>query len=374
METHPGTYRIYTCTPVSFHYRQDFLIRDTGLFATQLRAMGIESKSIMPLPWHDDDIRDDGNLIRVELKELYSPDWWKSLQLDGLVLYSWGAPRYTGIAKAAKRAGIRVHIHLDTADSFFWKPSGILASARYYAWQFLTARHVSHADVLTIGAPLIEKFRRHPLFGETFAGKAIPMPCPVADSFDYDGTPKENTILFIGRWDDERQKRAKLMMQTLARYYAEPRDTVTEIYGKLTDELKAWHEALPEQAQAKIRLIGYIPNAELRAVYLRSRALVCTSSFESSHIVSAEMLCCGGSIITPKRPGLDNIVWYTTADSGSSAAEDTAESLAKAIETEMKMWDSGKRDPQQIAAHWQPYFHVTKVIPRLFPFLEKAGH
>ncbi len=373
VKKHLSSYRIYTCTPVSFHYRQDFLIRDTGLFATQLRSIGIESKSIMPLPWHDDDIRDDGHLIRVELKKLYSASWWRTLNLDGLILYSWGAPRYTGIARAAKRAGIRVHVHLDTADSFFRKPEGLFSLLKYYAWHFLTSRHVASADVITIGAPLIDQFQRHPFFGKAFTQKALPIPCPVADSFDYDGTQKENTILFIGRWSDERQKRTKLMMQTLNTYYAVPRSTVTEIYGKLTDELKTWHAALPEHIRTNIRLQGYVPNAELRAVYRRSRAIICTSSFESSHIVSAEMLCCGGAVITPRRPGLANLVWYTTGNSGSIAEEDTAESLASAIATEMGKWDSGQRVPQQIADHWQPYFHATKVIPLIFPFLKSSA-
>lgn len=108
--------RIYCCTPVSFHANEHFFIRDTGLISTVLRDMGVESKCIMPLPFHDDDQRE--HIIRTEFANLESSEWWKSLQIDALVLYSWGAPRYRKIARAIHRAGIRLHIHMDTSGNF----------------------------------------------------------------------------------------------------------------------------------------------------------------------------------------------------------------------------------------------------------------
>lgn len=93
--------RIFTCTPVAFHGNDFFFSRDTGLICMNLRKIGAESLAVMPLPFHEDDIRED--IIRVPMEQLKSPDWWRTLKLDGVVLYSWGAPRYTAIARPLRR-------------------------------------------------------------------------------------------------------------------------------------------------------------------------------------------------------------------------------------------------------------------------------
>ncbi len=364
--------KIYACTPVAFHYRQDFLIRDTGLFASQLREMGVESKNIMPLPWHDDDIRDDGNLIRTELKNLYSEKWWRSLKLDGLVLYSWGAPRYTGLIRAARRAGIRVHLHMDIGGLFLQKPEILSQRLKYEFMQPLFALHMKYASVVTMGQPMIEKLGELPFYSSVLKGKTLPMACPVAPRFVYDGRPKEDKLLCIGRWDDEWFKRTNFLKQTLEYFYATPRSTVTEIYGAVPDHLKAWHAALPEDVRSKISLKGYLQNHLLFDVYNSARAVICTSRSESSHIVSAEGLCCGCSVVAANRPTLVNHQWYATRESGTISKEDTPQSLAAAIAEEMQLWDEGKRNPAAIAAAWHPYFHVPQVVKKIFPILAES--
>ena len=88
---------------MAFHANRGFHIRDSGLIARHLRLLGLESKCIMPLPYYDDDTERD-NLIRVEMEKLRDPEWWRSLGIDGVVLYSWAAPRYGAIARAIRRA------------------------------------------------------------------------------------------------------------------------------------------------------------------------------------------------------------------------------------------------------------------------------
>ncbi|MBR5774692.1 MAG: hypothetical protein IKY42_00320, partial [Bacteroidaceae bacterium] len=112
----PRYKKIYCCTHVSFAANEHFFIRDTGLISRTLQSMGIESKCIMPLPYHDSDQRE--GIIRTEYKNLKSVSWWKSLGIDAVVLYSWGAPKYTLIARAIHKAGIKLVLHLDTSGNF----------------------------------------------------------------------------------------------------------------------------------------------------------------------------------------------------------------------------------------------------------------
>lgn len=361
MATAPAK-RIYTCTPVSFATNKDFWIRDTGLISRNIRRAGIESKCIMPLPWHEDD-DDKEHVIRVERKMLESSAWWKSLQLDGLVLYSWAAPKYTKIARAVHKAGIPFIIHWDgggTQTQFF--------SPRYHVLQWVRALHMAYGTYMSMTPPVVESFMRElPSCLIRLADKCVPFPCPVDVSFTYDGREKENLIIAIGRWADEGQKRQHFLMSTLEAYYAAGGDAVMEIYGKLTPELQAWHASLAEPAKSLVKLVGYIDNRYLFDVYNRARVILCPSSREGSHNVSAESLCCGASVVVTNRPlPLATVHWYTSQNSGTISAEDTPESLADALRTELEIWKSGGRNPAAIAAAWQRYVHPGKMLIPLF--------
>lgn len=104
--------RIFTCTPFAFHANGSFFGRDTGLICKSLQALGAESRVVLPLPHYEDDL-EDAPLLRVEMRQLRSAAWWRAQRLDGVILYSWGDPRYTGVARAIHHAGIRLVIHYD---------------------------------------------------------------------------------------------------------------------------------------------------------------------------------------------------------------------------------------------------------------------
>lgn len=368
---------IYTCTPVAFHANRGFHIRDTGLIARHLRLLGLESKCIMPLPYYDDDSERD-NLIRVEMEKLRDPSWWRSLGIDGVVLYSWGAPRYGAIARAIRRAGLRLLIHLDTSGNFWgdaWKNAGFFKKLEL-CWRipmtdFLRARHLRCADVITASPPVRNVLRQSRFYGATIADKVQFMPCPVARECAYDGTPKEPLILFIGRWDDERQKRQTYMMAALDELFGSlaaelPSGAHVAICGSLTPELHAWHAALPEASRQAISLVGYVDNARLPALYNRASVVACPSLYESSHIVSAEALCCGSSVVVSPRPrDLAVVCWYTTRESGRVASQDTPRSFAEALRDELLAWQKGQRDPSHIAESWQPVFHADLAMARI---------
>lgn len=334
--------------------------------------MGVESKCIMPLPFHDDDQRE--HIIRTEFANLESSEWWKSLQIDALVLYSWGAPKYRKIARAIHRAGIRLHIHMDTSGNFEGPAlkslplvKRILRRLKIKTQDVFRAQHLRYADIITAGETTLHAISKRVFYGEWVTEKGFPMASPVSPTCRYDGRPKKPVILFIGRWRDTVQKRAWFMMQTLEHLYRSGVTAETKIFGSLTDELRQWHDSLPKSMAESIHLIGFIPNEKLVGEYSDAQITVCPSLFEGSHIVSSESLCCGASIVVTAIPEeLRTVHWYTTKNSGRISEEDTPESLAAAIRDELEAWNSGARDPHAIAAAWQPYFHVDKVFNTIF--------
>ena len=370
--------RVYTCTPVPFHGDVRFFTRDTGLICLNLRKLGAESKAIMPLPYYEDDIRED--ILRTSKRQLKSAAWWRCLNIDAVVLYSWGAPRYNAIVRAIKKAGIKLVIHLDTNGDFFLEAAprrrGLATRLKeaitHPLIDILRARHLGYADVITCAEPVGESILKKRFYGG-LKGKFFPFACPVSPAMSYDGRPKEEKIIAIGRWDDVYQKRPEMLMGTLDVLYGSGCGATTEIYGNITDDLRAWHASLSPETQSKVHLAGLVPNHLLYDVYNSSKVLLCPSLFESSHIVSAEMLCCGGSVVCACQPVLlCDVVWYTTENSGTIAVEDTPESLAEAVLAELREWQSGRRSPAAIAAAWQQFFHADKVMARIFALSQMA--
>ena len=153
--------KIYTCTPVAFHANDGFFIRDSGLIASTLRTLGRDSRCIMPLPYYDDDQRE--HLIRTEYSNLTSPEWWKSTGIDALILYSWASPKFIPVARAIRKSGIKLIIHLDTSgyfDGADWNKLNLLQKicrkTKTKLVDFLRAIHLKYAHVITVSLPTAE--------------------------------------------------------------------------------------------------------------------------------------------------------------------------------------------------------------------------
>lgn len=367
---HPKYKKIYCCTPVAFHANDGFWIRDTGLISNTLRTMGVESKCIMPLPHYEDDQNE--HLIRTEYKNLQSTAWWKSLGLDAVVLYSWGAPRYLPIARAIHKAGIRLHIHLDTSGDFegsnydempFIKK--IAHKLRILAQDFLRICHLRYADTISAGEPILQYISTRLFYGKWIITRGVPMASPVSSKFSYKGNPKHPIVLFIGRWDDSRQKRPEFMMKSIEHLICLGIQAEIKIIGTITDKIRQWHNTLPDATA--IKLIGHIPNNELIYEYNNAQIIACCSKFEGSHVVSSEALCCGVSVVTTNLPkSLRTVHWYTSKNSGRISDLDTPESFAKALYDELLSWKKNERNPQAIAESWHPFFHTDKILNRIF--------
>lgn len=364
--------RIYTCTPLSFSVNDKFWIRDTGLICRSLRALGVESKCIVGAPAHEDD-EDTDYVLRATVSDMSRVSWWKALHLDGVVLYSWGLFEFISIARAIHAAGIRLSSHWDGGGDLvppphpFWLKH-LFIQGRFRVADCARSKHLSYADAITISPTVRDFFNARVAFRCTrFAEKCVDSPCPVSPEYRYEGKEKEKLTIAIGRWDDEEQKRQHFLMKTLESYYEGGGDAATEIYGTMTPELQSWHAALPDSVRSRIALKGYLENRKLKEVYNRARCIVCSSTHESSHIVSAEALCCGCSVVTTNRPrNLSVLHWYTTRQSGIIAENDSPEALAKALREEHSAWEEGKRNPAEIAAAWQPHFHADKVYTKIF--------
>lgn len=372
--------RWFTCTPVPFRGDEAFFNRDSGLFSRAFRAIGVESKTVMPLPWKDGDLRDE--LIRTEYVNLVSPDWWRQFNLDGVLLYVWSIAKYRPIVAAIRKAGAKTVLYQDCGSFVFpwngWRlgvrilkrrsklacPGNPLAAWAVFLF-LLAKRHASilhyparrrlfaAADIVTFPYPAaLEAWCRVPgLVPHRIRESAFVIPCPVASHFSYDGTSKEPSVITVGRWNDEEQKRGGLLLRTMEEVWKR-RPVPFHVFGTVPPAFAEWLSALPPGLAALATFHGQVPNAELVGWFNRAQVSLCTSMHESTHIASAEAVCCGCGVVAPPLASVSCCRWYASENSGTIATDDTAASLAGAILAELSAWETHRRSPAAISAIW----------------------
>ena len=182
--------RFATCTPVAFHANDYFFSRDTGLICRELQKLGHQCKVIMPFPSHEDDLP-VADLLRTEKENLYSSAWWQQQELDAVILYSWGDPRYNGIARAIRAAGVKLCVHFDSSgelhEHLTRKGNKWLNRAKDFAVNLLRRQHLDYASFITCSAPCINAFRHDKRYGSS-----------IADTCQESSTTGESCICYNG--------------------------------------------------------------------------------------------------------------------------------------------------------------------------------
>lgn len=338
----------YTCTPVSFKGDHTFFSRDSGAFCKAFQRIGVESRAIMPTPAQEGD---DPDLIRTEYANLKDAAWWKSLGIDGVILYAWGMGKYLPIARAIHDAGIFLVVYMDSSGLFFpwqyWLPIAknmytkdvfihgkikgsvffLLRLLKQHTWNLASRgrrKHLDQGDMVAfpIPAALQSVADREWLYGKSIVRKLALVPNPISSTCRFAGG-KRNIIMAVGRWDDLLYKRPCLLMSTLEQALTHAPHWEAEIYGNIPDFLREWHGNLPEPLRTRIHLAGYIPNIELQKKQSQARISLCTSLSEGTHLASAEALCSGASVVGPRlTPQLNCLQWYVSHDSGTLSPDD----------------------------------------------------
>ena len=276
--------RWYTCTPVEFGGGPDFFARDSGLLSRGLQAIGVESRAVMP---GVEKPEDEADLIRTDYRNLESAEWWKSHELDGVVLYAWGRPRFRKVARAIREAGIFLVLNQDNSGLVSplvglrswmaeqkllagvgrvaggWRRFAMLAarglSVGLAMVDPLRAVHLRNGDVIACVSPsAVDHYRKlcRIYGGRGLEEKVRLVPHPVNPRFRYCGEVKQRRVVTIGRWDDVVQKRPELMMEVFAKLLARDPQVEVEVIGNRTSELDQWHAGLTETVRNRIRLRG----------------------------------------------------------------------------------------------------------------------
>lgn len=379
--------RIFTCTPVAFGGGPDFFARDSGLLCRGLQALGMDSRAIMPGP---PQINDQPDLIRTDFKNLESADWWKSQQLDGVVLYAWGSPKFRKVARAIRMAGIFLILNQDNSGliSPLAGPADWFREQRILTGGSITgltrkilrdltigiavtdplrAFHLHQGDIIACVSPIAaQRYRRlGKCLGRSLAARIHVIPHPVEPAFHHDESEKRLQIICVGRWDDEIQKRPEFLIRTLTPLLTSMPGIHVVIAGNPTPLLKRWHASLADTSQNQVTLAGRLNRAELAHAMRASRIFYSPSAFESFGIAAAEALCCGCSVVAGSSVSMAAFPWFVSEQSGTLASTDTPDAHLTALIDELNLWSRGGRDPHQIAAIWSSRLHSTEIAKKI---------
>ena len=392
--------RIFTCTPVAFGGGADFFARDSGLLCRGLQQIGIESRAVMP---GEQTSGDDADLIRTAYPNLESPEWWESLQLDGVVLYAWGSPKFRKVAAAIRAARICLILNQDNGGLISplaglrdwlheqWilggQGRGTKAWLRFLKlalWgmsvgvlltDMLRASHLRNGSVIACVSPeAAECYRKICLIygGKKLAARIVTLPHPVETRFRFNGAIKRRQVICVGRWQDVLQKRPELLADVIGSLLTKDAMVSVVIAGETTPELKAWHSALPESGRIRVHMSGRASREMLSEAMNASRVFYSPSAFESFGIAAAEALCSGCSVVAENSVSMASFKWFVSEYSGTLADRGDAKSHLSAICRELDQWEAGHRDPALISQIWRDRLHAKCVATQVVDLVYSA--
>lgn len=388
--------RVYCCTPMNFLGDEaSFFSRESGLFCRTFQSLGHESKAIMLAPGFPQDAQD---VLRAQYEDLCDPGWWSSLNLDGLVLYSWAAPRYNSIALAVCHAAIPTVVVLDTHGltsrlgdasawwKFAWKPGWAQApgplSKVFYLLKFcidscflITARrrirHLECCRAATMPTRMGVFWMKRELAGLgrfDLAEKIHYSPHPQKTIFRAGHNPKENLVLCAARFlpEDWPQKRPALLLEVLNRFLEIKPGWKAVVAGRGALNLAV---SLGVQPHQNIKFFENLPHQELLSLYQRAKIGLWTSLWEGQQGTGAQALCCGCSVVAPGTPLNSCFADYVSESSGHLASGDSAPALLQALLSEVESWQDGSRDPLKISAFGGNIFYAGQAARRVLHLL-----
>lgn len=391
--------RIFTCTPVEFSGGPDFFARDSGLLCRGFQSLGIESRAIMP-----GEIRshDEPDLIRTKQKNLESAAWWREQKIDALVLYAWGRPKFRKVARAIHEAGIFLILNQDNSGFISplagwrgwlkekWIMSGQGADLRSWL-RFvvsalkestlgllitdpLRAYHLKQGDIIACVSPQAANVYQclcNRYGGNSLASKVKAIPHAVEPIFCNSQAKKLRQIVCVGRWLDHVQKRQGLLMEALDELLSSDSEVTLAIVGYKTNELRDWHDLLPDSSKSRVTLFGKINRPKLAKLMAESQIFYSPSAYESFGIAAAEALCSGCSVVANRSVSMASFEWFVSEDSGTLTTDDHIDAHVSALKGELDAWENGHRNASAISLTWCQRLHADQVAREVVTIIPK---
>ena len=333
-------------------------------------------------------------VLAVPLAQLQQAAFWRELNLDAALALTW--MRHEVMLKALHDAGVAVvakgdndgmlsvrlfprhhyQMMMSTATTVpekvrtlkHWLKRYLVSSTKIDADVILSIAASTWASVETNAAKTsLETMLAH--YGRRdLAKKLCVLPHLVAPAILTAPilVERQVKIVAIGRWDDP-QKDASLLMRSLEKYLKQRPETQVALIGRNGEKVFG---TLCQQFQS-VSYLGVLPRPEIMRHLADARILLTTSRWESFHIAAHEALCLGSSVVGPNVTPVPDIC--REGGFGTAAAGRRPKQIADALEQEMRKWETGQRNPEQIAAFWRPRLSAETSVRKILQLIEPAA-
>lgn len=329
---------------------------------------------------------------KISKKESEDVLFWEKENIEQVILYSWLSLRFSSLIKALKSANKKVILKLDSDGHLIYplKPTYLrtfgrdnsikqlaIHVARFLQWSVFSKLNskkrisqLSLSDAAIIESPLalanmensLKKWQQEDLINKLFF---IPDPVSfdIANNKD-EADKKENIIICNGRWDDKQKNKSgliKVISQTNLSGWK------LVIIGNGSSRIKALLEK--RKLNLNIEAIEKIEHQLIGGYLKKAKIIFAPSNHESFNLAVAEALCYGCSLAgTP----LESFFYFSNQGKfGTIAKNFEIIEIKKALEEEIKKWNSNKYNPGEMSLHWKNELAPTTVGKSIESLLQK---
>lgn len=360
-----------------------FEYKDPGQIAKGLVEIGNEVTFITLKAYYKDF---SFPFIETSLKNLKNENFYKNLNFDFIIFYSWLSIKFNKIIEAAKNSGLKVIIKLDYDGRIgfpqflsrlrgFDSIKNFQELIEYLTWLFRwiafgtillreKIKQLYIVDKVIIESPqalinLLTFLSKHNKLEELIFKKISVIPNPVDDKFMQEPYNKENIILSAANFDN-RAKNRKNLYKLIKEFLKIKTNWKFILIGNGVNYFS-------NLSSERVILKEEISHNDIVEYFRKAKIFLLPSFWEGFNISAAEAVCSGNSIVgTP----LECLYYLTNNNfSGTIATGFDYKSLLASLLIDTEKWENNIYDPLKISKYWQNLLNRRKVaneIIRLF--------
>ena len=364
-------------------------LKDQGQILGGLRDLGVDARLMLlntPNLWADE------RFVAVEPSDSTNVNFWRKNQADIILFFSRLNPRYTKILETIKNSGKIVIIKADSdgtlgyplapnylrtlkvsrqpirwiLSNIKWRlPIGHFVKQKIEQIQLADAVILETPEALANVAYVLHFWHR-----DNLINKLHFIPNPVTtDIVSAPLAGKTDTVISIGRWEDEGCKNTQVMLRAAADFLNVKKDYQYIIVGSGRDKILPFIQQLSPEISSRITMSGAVSHQQIPKLLVKSRIFLMPSNLESFGIAAAEALCMGCSVVgTP----LESFRYLTASGfSGTIARGFQKTSIVNALIEDSIKWENGQYHHDEIANFWRKRSDRKKIVQEI---LKIAGY
>ncbi|MFA5095619.1 MAG: glycosyltransferase family 4 protein [Candidatus Paceibacterota bacterium] len=366
--------------------------KDAGQIIEGLKDLGIDAFFIS---LNNPNLEAHKPSFKVISGNLVDINFWKEVDVDIVLFISRLSPHYTEILKTIKNSGKKVIVKADSdgtigypllpnylrilkinRNPIRWVLSNIKWRLPIGYFVKRKLKQIELADAVIFETPAALNNAINILYFwhyDNLIKKLFFIPDPVSDdiiNIDLNSS-KNNTIISIGRWEDEGCKNTMAMLNVVRDFLKIHREYQYIIIGSGKNKVLSFIKTLPLEISSRIIIKGSINHGQIPQLLSKSKIFFAPSNLESFNIAAAEALCMGCSVVgTP----LENFKYLTANGFSGLITEDFKESsFFNALIKDSKKWEDNQYNQSEIADFWRKKLNRKRVAQEILNVCKKIS-